>query len=185
MNSTQTFTWKRQPDGHYVARHGFWVYDVWRNDRAAKGRQWNLTAYPEANAEAAQERSGFANLKTARLAAERTHCFICGRHFPFGTLKRQPGRSQLSYPTWVCRDEKPCRAERDRLTGERERADAPRDYADTLAEIVKAKARVRQLESDALKLHDKARELGTPEHELRAIEQQHGFGLPAIPYTGE
>ena len=181
MNNTQTdFYWKRQPSGQYVARHGFWVYTVWRNDRAAKGRQWVLEGYPEGNPNAVQARTGLATARVAKLAAEHTGCFICGRRFPFGTLKPQPGRSQLSYPTWVCRDEGPCRVERDRLTAKRDRHDAPRNYADTLAEIVKAKARVRQLESDALKLHDKARELGTTEDELRAIEQQHGFGLPAV-----
>lgn len=173
--STTDFYWKRQPSGQYVARHGFWVYTAWRNPLSAKRRQWNLMAYPEANPEAAQERSGFDSARTAKTVAERTHCFTCGRAFPFGTMKPQPGRSQLSYPTWVCRDEKPCRAERDRLTARREQEQAPADYADALAEIVKLKSRVRQLEADALTLHDKARRLGTTEDELRAIEQQHGF----------
>lgn len=174
--TTTEFTWKRQPSGQYVARHGFWVYTAWRNPLSAKGRQWNLMAYPEANPEAAQERSGLSTLAVAKKAAERTNCFTCGRHFPFGTLKREPGRSQLSYPTWVCRDEGPCRAERTRLTAAHRQEQAPIDYSDTLSEIVKLKARVRQLEADALALHDKARELGTPETELRAIEAKHGFG---------
>lgn len=112
------FTWKRQPEGGYVARHGFWVYNVYRNDRAAKGRQWNLKAWPEGNPEAAQERTGLATATVAKLAATHTGCFICGRHFPFGTLKRQPGRSSTAYPTWVCRDEQQCYVERKRITAE-------------------------------------------------------------------
>jgi hypothetical protein len=118
MNNTQNpeFTWKRQPDGHYVARHGFWVYDVWRDDRAARGHQWNLTAYPEANPESAQERTGFDRASTAKTAAAHTGCFICGRAFPFGTLKRDPTRSALRQPVWVCREEEQCHAERDRIT---------------------------------------------------------------------
>ena len=171
--TTTDFYWKRQPEGGYIARHGFWVYNVYRNDRAAKGRQWVLKAWPEGNPESAQERTGLATARVAKLAGEHTGCFICGRRFPLGTLKPQPGRSQLSYPTWVCRDEGPCRAERDRLTAKREQHDAPRNYADTLAEIVKLKARVRQMETDALVLRTRAIELGTPEDEIRKIEMAH------------
>ena len=175
------FTWKRQPGGGYVARHGFWVYNVYRNDRAAKGHQWVLKAWPEGNPEAAQERTGLHTAQVAKKAAQGTHCFICGKTKTLGELKRKPGQSQLSYPTWVCRDEKLCHAERKWRRDRHEREQAPADYASALSEIVKLKSRVRQLEADALALHDKARELGTPEYELRAIEQQHGFGLPGIP----
>jgi hypothetical protein len=111
-------TWKRQPSGQYVGRHGFWVYTVWRNDNAARGRQWVLEGYPEANPNATQKREGFSSAKLAKLAALRTHCFICGRWVPFGTLKRDLTRSALRQPIWICREEGPCRAERDRITAD-------------------------------------------------------------------
>jgi hypothetical protein len=173
QQAPEQLTWKRQPMGEYVARHGFWVYTVFRNTQAAKGRQWVLEAYPEGNMDDSHARTGFDTARTAKTAALGTHCFICGRTRPFGTLKRQPGRSQLSYPTWVCRDEKPCRAERDRLTAERERKLAPGNYASALQEIVSLKARVRKMETDALTLRTRAIEVGVPEDEIRQIESAH------------
>jgi hypothetical protein len=175
MNNTQTqeITWKRQPGGEYVGRLGFWVYTVFRNDRAARGHQWVLETYPEANMDDSQARRGFQSAKLAKQAA-RSGCFLCGRRVPFHTLKLIESRNQLSYPVWQCRDTGPCQEERDRITAERERAEAPRDYADALAEIVKLKTRVRKLETDALALRTRAIELGTSEAEIRRIEHCQG-----------
>ena len=177
MNNTQTdFTWKRQPSGQYVARHGFWVYTAWRNADAAKGRQWVLEGYPEGNPDAAQARTGFSNAKGARLAAERTHCFVCGRAFPFGTLKLQATarRSQLSYPTWQCRDEGPCYAERKRITA----VGYADEYASALAEIRDLKAKVRRLEVGAYNLRVRALASGmTSGEDIDRIERE-SIGLP-------
>jgi hypothetical protein len=119
-NETQEITWKRQPDGEYVGRHGFWVYTVFRDKRAARGRQWVLEAYPEGNMDDSHARKGFDTARTAKQAALRTNCFVCGRHVPFGTLEphnTEKSRNWMVH-TWRCRDREPCQAERDRLTGE-------------------------------------------------------------------
>jgi hypothetical protein len=123
MNNTEKLeiTWKRQPDGKYVGRHGFWVYTVYRDKFAARSRQWRLEGYPEGNPEAVQVRTSFDSAYTAKQAALHTNCFICGRHVPFGTLEPhhfEKSRNWMAH-SWRCRDIEPCQAERARLTAER------------------------------------------------------------------
>lgn len=105
-------TWKRQPMGEWVTRHGFWVYTVFRDNHAGKGRQWVLEGYPEANMDDSQARTGFDTLKTAKYAALRTRCFRCGRWVPFGTLEK------VRKGAWCCRDTGPCEAEQARQSAE-------------------------------------------------------------------
>jgi hypothetical protein len=171
QQAPEQLTWKRLPDGQYVARHGFWVYTVFRNSRAARGRQWTLEAYPEANMDASQARTGFSNAHVAKLAALRTNCFICGRTVPFGTLEpyhREKSRNLMIH-TWRCRDHGPCEDERDKLLA----VSAADEYASALADIVAAKARVRKLETAALELRAKALAQGTPADEIDRIEKIH------------
>lgn len=121
MNSTQTqeFTWKRQPTGEQLARHGFWVYTVYRDLTTRKGRQWVLKAWPEGNPDDYQVRTGFSSASTARQAATHTPCFFCGRRLPFGTLEPdQKDNTRLIVSTWRCRDHEQCQAERARISAE-------------------------------------------------------------------
>jgi hypothetical protein len=163
-------TWKRQRSGQYVARHGFWVYTAWLDARQPRGRHWNLEAYPEGNPDAKQNRSGFDSASTAKAAALHTSCYICGRHVPFGTLEpyhHEKSRNWMVH-SWRCRDTEPCLAERDLIIARTH----VQTYERLLTEITEAKAKVRRLETAALKLREHALSTGTTEEELYRIEHR-------------
>jgi hypothetical protein len=119
QQAPEELTWKRQPMGEYVARHGFWVYTVFRDAAERRGdRQWTLEAYPEGNMDDSQARTGFDTARTAKLAALSTRCALCNRHMPFGELEAYGDKPRALAKTWRCRDRGPCEAEQARQSAE-------------------------------------------------------------------
>jgi len=108
MTDDYKLTWRKTPNGRWEAQDirepaGKWpCYIAYRDNQARTGSQWALTvAVP--GREGTQTRTGFDLLSTAKAAALKTRCHLCGRYLPFATMEPSGGMSG-----WRCRDHEDC-----------------------------------------------------------------------------